>query len=160
MTATRNFAISVPPHGKTPKLQPLFRRLQSFFIPGLVEAEYDAVSIHQDRPADQVWILRHQPDRLFAGWRVIFNSALAVQFVAGIQELAVIPLTNKLLQFGGRKPLAEVDLFNLGALFAKETLRFPAGGSGGLQVEFHRDQCSGIKREGPVGRYPIAMCCR
>jgi hypothetical protein len=65
------------------------------------------------------------------------HLAFTVQLVSGIEEFAVIALSDELFDFTGRQALAEIDFLDAGALFAKETLRFAAGGSSRFQVEFH-----------------------
>ena len=65
------------------------------------------------------------------------HVALAVEFVAGIQEVAVVALADQLVEFLDRQSLVEIDLLKLDAFFAKQTLRVAAGGSSGFQIEFH-----------------------
>jgi hypothetical protein len=68
---------------------------------------------------------------------MIAHVALPVEFVAGVQKLAIIAPSDQTLQFFDRKSAAEIDLFESRAFFAKETLRFPAGGSGRFEIELH-----------------------
>src|SRR5205814_7992624 len=63
-----------------------------------------------------------------------------IDLVPDIQELPIIALANQLFQLGDRQSLIQIDLLHLDSFFAKQTLRFPAGGSSGLQIELHHNQ--------------------
>jgi hypothetical protein len=68
---------------------------------------------------------------------MIAHVTLAIELVSRVQKLAVIALSDQAFEFFYRKPAAEIDLLESRAFFAKETLRFAAGGSSGLEVELH-----------------------
>jgi hypothetical protein len=113
----------------------------------LVEAQNDSRSAHQNRPFDQVRILRHQPERLGARRRILFHAALAIEFVARIQKQLVIAIANQFVELRDGEFPIEVGLFERDALFAKQTLRFAAGGSSGLEVELEHFTIIGHCRE-------------
>lgn len=54
----------------------------------------DFGSIHQDGAFDQVGMLRHEGEGLFAGGRIGFHAALAIQLIAGIQKQAVVAFAD------------------------------------------------------------------
>jgi hypothetical protein len=68
---------------------------------------------------------------------MIAHVALAIEFVSRVQKLAIVASSNQALQVFYGKPAAEIDLLESRSLFAKETPRFAAGGSGGFKVELH-----------------------
>jgi hypothetical protein len=68
---------------------------------------------------------------------MIAHVALTIEFVARVQKIAIVTPPDQTLQFFDRKPAAEIDFFESRAVFAKETLRFATGGSGGFEVELH-----------------------
>ena len=72
--------------------------------------------------------------------RMLLHVALAIEFIAGIQKLAVIARADQLLELGDRESFIEIDYFEFNALFAKQTLRLAAGGSTGFQIELHHSQ--------------------
>jgi hypothetical protein len=98
----------------------------------------DAFSIDQNRALDQVGMLRHQFQRFAAGGRVLFHTTLAVKFISGIQEFAVVPGSNQMVEFIDCQALVEIDFLKLDASFAKQTLRVAASGSRRFEIEFHR----------------------
>jgi hypothetical protein len=67
----------------------------------------------------------------------LFHIALAVEFISGVQEFAVIAGSNQLVESVDREALVEIDFLKLDASLAKQTLRVAAGGSRGFEIEFH-----------------------
>ena len=82
-------------------------------------AEDDAVAVHQDGALDQVGMLRHQLQRFGPRGRRLFHVAFAVEFISGIQEVAVIAGSNQLVESFDREALVEIDFLKLDAFFAK-----------------------------------------
>lgn len=68
---------------------------------------------------------------------MIAHVALAIELISRVQKLAVVSSSDQALQFFYGKPAAEINLLESRAFFAKETLRFAAGGSSGFEVELH-----------------------
>ncbi|HTS31565.1 MAG TPA: hypothetical protein VMH81_37095, partial [Bryobacteraceae bacterium] len=106
----------------------------------LIEPQHDVGSLHQNRPLDQVGILRHQLQSLLARWWMVLHAALAVQLVPRIQKQLVVALSDQPVEFFDGQPLIQVDFLKIRALFAKPTLRFPASRSSGFQIKFHHSQ--------------------
>jgi hypothetical protein len=99
---------------------------------GLIETENNPIAAHQNRPLDQIRIFGHEPQRLGARRWILFHAALAVEIVTRVQKRFVITLADQTIQLRDRELLVEIGLFERYTFFAKQTLRFAAGGSSGL----------------------------
>jgi hypothetical protein len=84
-----------------------------------VAAEDDARAVHQDRALDEVRVLRHQLQGFGSRGRREFHIAFAVELISGIQELAVVTVSNQVVERLDRKALVEIDFLKLDAFFAK-----------------------------------------
>lgn len=112
-----------------------------------VEAEHNLPALDEQRSPDQVRILRHQLDRLLAGWRIGLHAPLPVQFVARVEEQLVVALADQGVKDGWAQSLVQVDLLGLDTVLAQETPGVAAGGSGGFAPEInqiHGDVSSSI----------------
>jgi len=69
---------------------------------------------------------------------VLLHLALAIQLVARVEKFLVVTIADQFVEFGYGKALVQIDLFESNSSLAKETLRFAAGGSSRLEIEFHR----------------------
>ncbi len=96
------------------------------------------------RPADQIGILAHQPDRFFARGRGFFHLHFAIQLISRVEEQLVIALADQRIDLGFGQAFVEVDLFILDSLVAQETPGIAAGGSSGLQIEFQLRHWTGF----------------
>src|SRR5260370_35405627 len=92
----------------------------------LLEAEDDFRPFDQNRAADQVWVRRHQPDRLGPRRRVLLHVALPIKLVARIQEQLVAPCSDQRLDLRFRQAALQVDLSRGNSFSAKPTLAFAA----------------------------------
>jgi hypothetical protein len=79
----------------------------------------------------------HQANRLGARRRILFHIALAIQLITRVQNILKIPRADQLFDLRFAQSAIQIDLLRLDAVFAKPTLRFAAGGSSGLEIEFH-----------------------
>jgi hypothetical protein len=102
---------------------------------GLVKTQNDLRSADENRPFDQVRIFRHQIESLGARRRILFHAALAIEFVTRIEKQLVIAIADHFIELCDSELSIEIDLFKRDALFAKQTLRFAARRSSGLEVE-------------------------
>ena len=101
----------------------------------LVKTQNNSRSADENRPLDQVRIFRHQPQRVSARRRILFHAALAIQLVARIKKQLVVAIANQFVELRDRELSIEIGLFKCNTLFAKQTLRFAAARSSGLEVE-------------------------
>jgi hypothetical protein len=102
---------------------------------GLIKTENDSRFAYQNRPFDQVRTFRHQSQSLGARRRVFFHAALAKQLIARVEKLCVIAITDQFVELRDRELSIEIGLFKRDPLFAKQTLRFAAARSSGLEIE-------------------------
>jgi len=64
-------------------------------------------------------MLRHQLQGFGARRRGLFHVAFAVEFISGIQEVAIVASSNQLVECFDREAPVEIDFLKLDAFFAK-----------------------------------------
>src|SRR5258708_21692620 len=94
----------------------------------LIITQDDFNSTKHHGTSNQVRLGGHQFQRLIARRRILRHLSSAIQFVAGVQEFAVVRAANEFIEFGNRQLIfSEVAHFQLGFLLLQECLCLPAG---------------------------------
>jgi hypothetical protein len=103
------------------------RTFQQLLVRLFVKTEDDLLAADYHGPANQIWILRHQPDRFRSRWRLLRHAFRPVELVPWIQKLLVVACSDKRIQFRfAQRFFVQIARIQFRTMFEQETSCFAA----------------------------------